>query len=1151
MPDLASGFNSLPTEYQHVIRLAQDQHDIVVTPLQELVGGWSGAVIYLVSVASQDSGRVEHFVLKLDRKKKKSKTDEIDRHNLARSKSPPDFARQHIPDLLFDRVESEDAIAIFYAIAGQSLHDYRPLSRYSRQSQLETIFLATHRYVLAEWNQDLAFEQAVHPQTLLKKWLGFRLDPGGNIEQFLREFCQVDPESAGFLIRGKVFPNPLRYARNPDHWGRIRPGDAIVGLQHSDLNTNNILVKFSRGGEELEGYYLIDFALFKEGMPLLYDHRYLEMSYLVQAISQGSFASVVDLIASLAEQDILEPRLAPIEMAGVSAVIRTGRLAFDEWVRSEHPTLYDDLWGQYWLAGVAAGLSYCHKAGQPEEYRLAGMIYAAANLKRYAATFPLPLGGEARQLYNESEFDRTPQRQIGTGSPASRVPHNLPAMPTTFIGRVAHLTAVKELLLRQEVRLLTLTGPGGTGKTRLSLQVARDVLARFPQGVYFVSLADDSTPDQLVSRIAGQLEVREAGSQSLFENVKEYLRDKKLLLLLDNFEQLVSAAPLVADLLAAAPALKILVTSRVLLNLRGEHEYPVPPMNIPDTMKDSDLEELDRIESVRLFVERAQAALPSFSLNSSNAATVAEVCQRLDGLPLAIELAAARVKLLSPDAILARLSDQLKLLTGGARDLPARHQTIRNTLEWSYNLLNPDEKSLYAQLGVFAGGFTLEAAEAVCNSQNNLDILEGLTSLANNSLLRQEETPEGEPRFRMLATIQEYALERLAESGQLSELQQRHAQYFGGVILNQAAHQLFSSDALYWLNWLERENDNIRATLTWSETHPEHPEFGAGLVMALNWFWYRRGYFNEGRMWSERVLDSLGAESPAPPRALALASAGLLAMWQSEHHTALSRFREGLAINQSLENEEWMANTMMGNGVVLINMGQDEAAHPLLKQAQALFKELDFSYFYAITLVHLGNVALGLGNPEEARGWLEKAYGIACEFGEAWLLAFAMNNLGEVARTQGLYDEAREYYQASEKLLQDSGDKGDLARLIHTLGYIAQHEKDYVRAETQFRESLAMFRRLGNKRGIAECLAGLAGLNAIQGHAQKGAVLLGAAESLLQATGAAWWPADRVEVERNREIIQSKLDEAEFASATKKGQVMTLEGALRFASDEI
>jgi len=1147
MPELTTDFQSLPEEYQHIIQLAQDTHKITVAPLQLLVGGWSGAVVYLVSVSSNETKRVEHCILKLDRKGKNAKSDEVTRHNTVMSKSTPEFARQHIAELVFERVEHEGAIAIFYRVAGQSLLKYLPLSKYERQSQLKTLFTKTNSVLLNGWNNNAIFEQAVHPQKVLQTWLGFRLDAGSNTEQFLHETRGVNPDVAGLLINGHVFPNPLLHARKPEAWGKARALDIATGFIHGDLNANNILVKFADDKEALEGYYLIDFALFKEHMPLLYDQRYLEMSYLTHAMSQVSFAKHVNFLTLLAMADAPNPHKVPIEMSGVSAVIGSARSAFAEWVEAHHPSLHDDLWGQYWLAGVAAGLTYCHKVGMSDEQRLSGLIYAAANLRRYATMYNLPLPTNVELLYDENQINTDAQTQ----STSKKLPkHNLPAQPTPFIGRAKQIAVLKELVLRTDTHLVTLLGPGGTGKTRLSLQVAQELLDQFSDGVYFVPLADDTNVEQFISRVAQQLAVREGG-RPLLENVKDYLRDKRMLLVLDNFEQLVSAAPAVAEILAAAPHLKIITSSRIALNLLGEREFPVPPLELPQTEDKSAWENLIENESVSLFVERARTALPNFSLTKDNASSVAEICRRLDGLPLALELAAARIKLLQPQAILTRLDDKLKLLTGGARDLPTRQQTLRNTLEWSYDLLHQDEKILYARLSVFVGGFELEAAEAVCNSDGKLDILEGLTALVNNSLLRQEETTEGESRFGMLETIRVYALERLAERSEMDTLREQHARYFGDVIIKRIGFvELYTPSALHWLNWIEHEHDNIRATLTWYLAAPQGIEPAALMVNVLLWFWYRRGYVIEGTMWTDRLLAAPVVQAVSLHRAMALMASGMLAVWQGKQDIGLAHLQEGLAIEQKLEDKQWLAPALVSNGVALINMGRDSDARPFFEQAAALFKEQNIAPFHAVTITHLGNVELGLGNLEQARAYHEEALAEARAINENWLISFALNNLGEVARTQGQFDQARKYYEECEALLRATGDRGDVARFVHNLGYIAQHEEDLESAEAQFRKSLTMFRRLGNRRGIAECLAGLAGLKAQQGQTAWGATLLSAAESLLKVTGGAWWPADRVEVERNREMMQSALSADEFAKAQKTGTAMNIDQAIAFASHE-
>ncbi len=1150
MADLALGFHSLPEEYQKIIRIAQDLHNIAITPLQALTGGYSGASIYLVSVASFNPGSVEHYILKLDRKSEKSKSDEIGRYQSAISQSPPDFSDQHIAKMAFDRIENEGIIAIFYSIAGQSLNQYRTLSSYELQNQLEIIFAETVRYVLNQWNAGRTFNQAVHPQALLAQWLGFRLKPGNQIDDFLETFCHLQPGIVGFLIQGSVFPNPMAYAVNLQLWEKARPIDAAIGLQHGDLNTNNILVKFARNNAALDGYYLIDFAMFKEGMPLLYDLRYLEMSYLTLRQAQVSLVKLLDLLVQFGEADQVDPLQVPIDVAGVCSVIASARAAFAQWVETNHPSLHDDLWGQYWLAGVAAGLTYCHKAGMANEERLAALVYAAANLKRYAALFGLPNPSEGQQLYNSAGIIQDRPFLSSLKANPDKPLSNLPTQSTPFIGRKAQVAAARTLILSAEVRLVTFTGPGGAGKTRLSLQVAGELLDQFPDGVFFIQLAETTDINLAISRIAQVLEIREGNSQTLMDKLNDYLHDKTILLVLDNFEQLVGVASMIADLLSAASKLKLLVSSRIVLRIRGEHEFPVTPMETPDPANLPPLEQLQQNESVQLFLQRAQSANPNFALKKENAPFVAEICQRLDGLPLAIELAAARVKLLPPQAMVARLNDRLSFLTGGARDMPARQQTLRNTLDWSHSLLNTREKSLFAWLGIFVGGFDLEAVEAICNPQGTMDVLPVVESLLNNSLLRQEESSNGQTRFRMLETVREYALEELEKQKEIETIKPRHALYYLTKITTEMGFKLFSLESVTWLDWFETEHDNIRAALAWALTGSAEVVYQSPLIILLSWFWYRRGYLSEGRNWAEKFLAAVKAEQGLPAHAVVLLGSSMVALWQGDAKTAAVEAEECLATFKRLEDERFLPAAMANLGVIYVNMGNDAAAHPLLKEAAALFQETGQRFFYSVSQVHLGNVSLGLGNPLEAREWLEKAYLVIKEVGDPWSLSFVLNNLGEVARVQGDYANARQYYEQSEALLRVMGDQGDLARLIHNLAYIARHEGDLAKARMLFNESLAMFRKFGNKRGIAECLMGLAGLKAEEGQPQRAAQLFSAAEAILAESGTAWWPADRVEVERNREVILSGLDEAAFKAEYAIGWGMSLEQKFANALDE-
>ena len=728
--------------------------------------------------------------------------------------------------------------------------------------------------------------------------------------------------------------------------------------------------------------------------------------------------------------------------------------------------------------------------------------------------------------------------------------NNLPTQLTPFIGREHEIASLLELIRNPVVRLVTLTGAGGTGKTRLSLQVASAVFDQFPDGIYFVPMAETTDRDLAVSRIAQAMDVREGNGRFLIDTLKDYLADKTLLLILDNFEQLIGAASLTADLLVAASKLKILISSRIVLRIRGEYELPVLPLEIPDPANLPALEQLQQNESIQLFMQRARAANPNFALTKENASAVADICRSLEGLPLAIELAAARIKILPPQAMLAKLSNRLSFLTGGGGDLPARQQTLRNTLDWSYSLLSGQERTLFARLGIFAGGFSLEAAESVCNPDGTLDVLNSVEILLNNSLLRQEQDANGLNRFRMLGTVREYALERLQKQTELPMLTRVHGLYYVSQITRAMGFKLFSSESVTWLDWCESELDNIRAALAWVQKNPEADEFKSVLILFLSWFWYRRGYLREGRVWAEKFLGSEWATPGTVGRAGALLSSAMLALWQGEAKTAIVEAEECVAIFQREEDEQFLPVAMLNLGVINVNMGNDAAAHPLLEEAGSLFLEAGQRFFYAVSLVHLGNVALGLGNPTEARQWLEKAYPIAMEVGDQWAISFALNNLGEVARVQGDYDQARQYYEESEALLRVMGDPGDLARLVHNLACVAQHAGDFKKAKSLLSESLAMFRKFGNKRGIAECLMGLAGLKVEDGQPQQAARLFSAAETILAESGTQWWPADRADVEHNRAAILSSLGEAVFLAEYGIGQKMPLSQAFAIALEE-
>ena len=807
-------FGEFPPEYQRLLHLAEEQFGFDVTPLAALKGGRTEALLYLASVSARGRRHVEHLVLKLDRINERARTSEIERHRLASSQAPPAFATRNMARLAYE-VESEGAIALFYTVAGQSLQQFRTLASEERQSRLEALFAATTDYLLRVWNAESTFEQAVHPQRLLEKWLGYRLKPDGEIASFLRETFRLRPDTEGFLIEGQVFPNPLSYGFDAGRWKETRPIDVLTGFQHGDLNIGNILAKFSGDSEQLEGYFLIDLALYKPQTPILYDQCYLEMSYLVRELDRGSFQKWVSLVTHLAARDIPNPKDVPVELAGACAVIDSGRRSFERWVHETHPSLSDDLWGQLRLAAVAAGLNFCNKTTLSTEARAAGLIYAAAHLKRYCARFGVPIPVEARLLYDASQWRETaPPRRLGSAS-RTRLAH-LPPQPTPFIGRPVEVAALQQLLTREDVRLVTATGPGGTGKTRLALQVAAELVDRFEDGVFFVDLATIREPESVLAELARVVGVREASDRPLVEALEEHLRDRTILVLFDNFEKVTGAASRVVELARDCPRLKLLLTSREALHVRGERVFPVPPLGLPEAdLKRQSVEQLARCEAIRLFVERAQAVQPDFRLTSENASAVAEICVRLDGLPLAIELATARIKLCSPPALLERLGSRLKLLRGGARDLPVRHQTLRDTIDWSYEALDAREQRLFALLSVFSG-CTLEAVERVAAGierpeEPGVDILDGLGSLVDKSLVRRVDQRRGESRFVMLETIREYAGERREEDPQWdAAARSAHAAYFADFTEHRW-ERLTGEGREAALEEMEADIENVRA----------------------------------------------------------------------------------------------------------------------------------------------------------------------------------------------------------------------------------------------------------------------------------------------------------------------------------------------------
>jgi predicted ATPase len=726
-------------------------------------------------------------------------------------------------------------------------------------------------------------------------------------------------------------------------------------------------------------------------------------------------------------------------------------------------------------------------------------------------------------------------------------PGNLPMQRTPLVGRVREMEAAKELLLRGDVRLVTVTGPGGIGKTRLAVQLASGLVEHFSAGIHFVALSLLNDPGLIAAVIVQTLAFRQVGGQSPLEVLKENLRNTPapMLLLLDNFEHLIQAAPIVAELLAVAPSLKILVTSRAALHVYGEHEFPVPPLALPDSRSVLRVETLSRCSAIELFTERAVAAKPDFVLSPENARAVAEICIRLDGLPLAIELAAARIKVLSPASMLTRLASRLQLLTGGARDLPQRQQTLRAAMDWSYDLLSSEEQRLFRRLSVFAGGCNLEGVEAVCDTKGdlNLDLLEGMSSMVDKSLVQQIEPGKGESRFGMLETIREYALEKLEASGESADTRRAHAAYC--LILAEETAEQGGVEGPDWLEGFMLEQDNFRAALDWL-TETRNAEWGLRLGAALFRFWETSENFAEGRNRLHKVLRLAEAADPTKSRCRALFAAGVLAVGQGDYAPADVMIMESLEIARQLDDRHAAAVALNALGVNARDRGEIPIARSLFEESLVIWRELDDPRAIARCLSNLANVVMLQNDYARSQSLYGECLSIFEELGDRTGVAWTTNYQGDVARHHGDLTAARALYEKGLGIFRELGDRWGIAATLADLGSLAREQRDYSSARSLYRESIKIFQDLDHKRGIARLLEAFACVAAVQHESARSLRLAGAAAALRQNIGAPLTSAEQTKLESGLHVARQALT-TDGGTAWSEGWALPIEKAIEEA----
>ena len=767
----------------------------------------------------------------------------------------------------------------------------------------------------------------------------------------------------------------------------------------------------------------------------------------------------------------------------------------------------------------------------------------------------VPLGRvRLRDLADPEDIWQLTHADLNRMFPALRsldsTPNNLPRQASSFIGRENEIAEVKKLL--GQTRLLTLTGAGGSGKTRLSMQVVADMLDAYPDGIWLVELATLSDPGLMPQSVAAVMGLMEQSGKTLTQSLIEHFAARRVLLILDNAEHLLAACgKLAGDLVHACPQLVVLATSREALGIPGELKFRVPSLSTPDPARDVTPEQLSSFDSVRLFVERARLNTPRFAVTAQNAPALASVCHRLDGIPLAIELAAARARSMSVEQLSHRLDQRFRLITGGSRTAPRRQQTLRALIDWSYDLLDSAEKALLCRSSVFAGGWTLEAAEQICTGDEfeDWEVLDLLTSLADKNLVVTEDRSDTN-RYRMLETVRQYASERLIESGGVEAVRTRHRDYFL-ALAEESEPKLVSAEQAELLKRLEAEHENLRAGLSWSLVDAGS-RGGLRLCGALQRFWWARGHLSEGREWCARVLGKAGAEAPTPDRAKALNGAGGLAYLQGDYPVARVLHQESLAIRRQLGDRRGVASSLNNLGSVARDQGDLASARALFEESLSIARELGDRGYIANLLGNLGIVAHEQGDYLAARALHVESLAMLRELGDRGRIASSLGNLGRVAYVQGDYPAARALFEEGLAIARELEDRVSIAGSLNNLGRVARDQGDLASAWALHQEGMVIVRELGDRQGIADSLEGLASVYAALGSSLHAARVWGMAEQLRTEIGSPLPPDERPSYDRRIAAARADVgdDDASFDRAWQEGRALPLEQAIALALEE-